>query len=231
MSAFTGEPTSSLDGAVDEQPVEVPVHHGKLGALLFLPAVCDAGVVFAHPSGIARLSRRERFVASALARAGFATLLVDLLTEDEDAVRKGAHEDLELLTERLLTAAFWLSASRRVPLGYLGVGTAAAAALVATAIEPGRARAVVSRGSRAGFADASLLTSPVPALFIVPAGPAGELAATSLLAPRRRLEIVPATTADFAEGDALDRVTALSTAWFTQWLDPRDVGVIDCSPA
>ncbi|MDP1824084.1 MAG: hydrolase [Archangium sp.] len=206
------------------EAVEVPVSHGRLGAMFYVPSVCRGAVVVAHPSGIGRLGRRERFVASAVANAGFATLLVDLLTEDEDAVREGAHTDVPMLADRLLSAARWLSAQsacRLLPIGYLGVGGSAAAALVATAMEPDRARAVVSRDGRPDLAGASLLLTRVPSLFIVAGDDPLTLAASRAAcghSPEWRLEVVPSSTGS-DDGEALNRVAALSTAWFTHWLD------------
>jgi dienelactone hydrolase len=211
---------------IDGRPVEVPAMRCHLGALLFLPPAPRGAVIIAHPSGINRLSRHERFVAGSLARAGFLTLLLDLLTEEEDAVREGAHTDVPLLAERLLSAARCLrefGASTGLPLGYFGVGHGAAAALVATAIEPHRVLAVVSRGGRPDYAGASLLLTRVPSLFIVNGADQKELAANRAacgLSTSRRLDVVPSPSGSFLEGEALDRVTALSCAWFTHWLDP-----------
>ena len=211
---------------IEDRAVEVPVAHCQLGGLMFVPPNPRAAVIVAHPSGISRLSRRERFVASSLARVGFTTLLVDLLTEEEDAVREGAHADVPLLADRLLCAGRWLATEGGAgdrPLGYLGVGNGAAAALVATAIEPNRVLAVVSRGGRPDYAGASLLLTRVPSLFIVTGNDAHELAANRAacgLSPHRRLDVVPSAGGSFLEGEALDRVTTLSAAWFAHWLDP-----------
>ena len=227
MNLATVEPvTTAMRPPIDDRAVDVPVPLGNLGALMYLPPNPRGAIIIAHPSGIGRLSRRERFVAASFARAGFLTLLVDLLTEEEDAVREGAHGDVPLLADRLLATARWLGsygASSRLPLGYLGVGTGAAAALVATAIEPKRVQAVVSRGSRPDYAGASLLLTRVPSLFIVDGRDAQELAANRAacgMSPYRRLEVVPSRGGRFTEGEALDRLAALSSAWFTHWLDP-----------
>lgn len=212
---------------IDDQPVDVPVSRDLIvGALLYRPPAPRGAVLIAQPSGICRLNRRERFVASSLARVGFLTLLVDLLTEEEDEVREGAHEDVPLLADRLLSAARWLAAfgaGSRLPLGYLGVGTGAAAALVATAIEPYRVLAVVSRESRPDYAGASLLLTRVPSLFIVAGNDPKALAANRAacgLSATRRLEIIPSGGSGLLEGAALDRMTVLSARWFTRWLDP-----------
>lgn len=208
---------------IDDEPVEVPVAQASLGALVFRPPHPRGSVIIAHPSGIARLSRRERFVAGGFARAGFTTLLLDLLTEDEDSVREGAHGDVPLLADRLLCAARWMGEATRLPMGYFGVGNGAAAALVATAIEPNRVLALVSRGGRPDYAGASLLLTRVPSLFIVNGNDPKELAANRAacgLSAQRRLDVVPSPGGSFLEGEALDRVTALSSAWFGHWLDP-----------
>lgn len=211
---------------IDDRAVEVPAARSTLGALLYVPPRPRAAVIIAHPSGISRLSRRERFVAGSLARAGFTTLLIDLLTEEEDEVREGAHADVPLLADRLLCAARWLGTApggEDLPLGYFGVGTGAAAALVATAIEPSRVLALVSRGGRPDYAGASLLLTRVPSLFIVNGNDPHELAANRAacgLSPHRKLDVVPSTGGSFLEGEALDRLTTLSAAWFTHWLDP-----------
>lgn len=212
---------------IEDQPVDVPVTRDvSVGALLYRPVKPRGAVIIAQPSGICRLNRRERFVASSLARVGFLTLLVDLLTEEEDEVREGAHGDVPLLADRLLGAARWFGAygaGHRLPLGYLGVGSGAAAALVATAIEPHRVLAVVSRESRPDYAGASLLLTRVPSLFIVVGDDPKALAANRAacgLSPTRRLEVIPASNGPFLEGEALDRMTSLSVQWFSHWLDP-----------
>jgi putative phosphoribosyl transferase len=211
---------------VDDRSVEVPASRCSLGGLLYVPANPRAAVIIAQPSGISRLSRRERFVAASLARAGFTTLLIDLLTEEEDEVREGAHADVPLLADRLLCASRWLSTTGgadALPLGYFGVGNGSAAALVATAIEPNRVLALVSRGGRPDYAGASLLLTRVPSLFIVNGNDPHELAANRAacgLTPHRRMDVVPSVGGEFLEGEALDRVTTLSAAWFLHWLDP-----------
>jgi putative phosphoribosyl transferase len=212
---------------IDDQPVDVPVARDlSVGALMYRPSKPRGAVIIAQPSGICRLNRRERFVASSLARVGFLTLLVDLLTEEEDEVREGAHGDVPLLADRLLGVARWFGAygaGGRLPLGYLGVGAGAAAALVATAIEPHRVLAVVSRESRPDYAGASLLLTRVPSLFIVVGADSEALAANRAacgLSPTRKLEVLPRVEGTFLEAELFDRMTTLSAEWFTRWLDP-----------
>ena len=226
VSAEPVRPTKNPMTHIDDRPVEVPASRCSLGGLLYVPSKPRAAVIIAQPSGISRLSRRERFVASSLARAGFTTLLVDLLTEEEDDVREGAHSDVPLLADRLLSAARWLTTAGgadALPLGYFGVGSGSAAALVATAIEPNRVLALVSRGGRPDYAGASLLLTRVPSLFIVNGNDQRELAANRAacgLSPHRRLDVVPSVGGAFLEGEAIDRVATLSAAWFLHWLDP-----------
>ena len=229
MNSVNAEPARALKTPVtqvDDRPVQVPASRCSLAGLLYVPSKPRAAVIIAQPSGISRLSRRERFVAGSLARAGFSTLLIDLLTEEEDEVREGAHADVPLLADRLLCAAHWLSAiggAEALPMGYLGVAHGSAAALVATAIEPNRVQAIVSRGGRPDYAGASLLLSRVPSLFIVNGNDPQELAANRAacgLSPHRRLDVVPSLGGTFLEEEAFDRVTALSAAWFLHWLDP-----------
>ena len=209
-----------------ERRTHVPVPQGRLGASLHTPPTPRGAVIIGHPSGISRLSWRERFIARSLAREGFFTLLVDLLTEEEDATRRGSHHDVPLLADRLLSCARWLGArvaSSHLPLAYLGVGTAAAAALVATAIEPDRVLALVCRGGRPDYAGASLLLTQVPTLFVVDGRDPLELAANRsacALSTGRRLEVVPSPGGDFREEEALDRVATLSAGWFSRWLGP-----------
>jgi putative phosphoribosyl transferase len=212
---------------IEDQPIDIPVAGDvSVGALMYRPPRPRGAVIIAQPSGICRLNRRERFVASSLARVGFLTLLVDLLTEEEDEVREGAHDDIPLLADRLLGVARWFGAygaGGRLPMGYLGVGAGAAAALVATAIEPHRVLAVVSRESRPDYAGASLLLTRVPSLFIVVGDDPKALAANRAacgMSQTRKLEVIPAVQGTFLEAEAFDRITRLSAGWFSHWLDP-----------
>jgi putative phosphoribosyl transferase len=218
--------TRARDGrALDEHEVMLTLDHGvRLGALVCDPPRPRGAVIIAEPSGISRLSRREHFVASSLARVGFLTLLVDLVTEEEDEVRRGTHGDVPLLAYRLLGARRWLeglSEGAGLPLGYLGVGAGGAAALVATVIEPHKVQAVVSREGHPDAAGAALLMARAPTLFIVddhdPEALASNRAAAAQSATRQ-LEVLHRQGPPDAEDDTLDRVAALSARWFTRWL-------------
>lgn len=206
----------------DELELWVPC--GSLGGKLYLPPGAYKGaVIIAHPSAIRRLTSREGFAARALAQAGFATLLLDLLTEEEDQAGV-ARLDVELLAERLLRTARVMEAygvAPQKPFGYYGIGVAAAAALLAMSMEPGRSRAMVSRSGCLDSVGAFQLTTKAPSLFIVTGNNPTELAANRAHChlPQRRLEVVPCS-GDFVEGDAFDRTISLSISWFTHWLDP-----------
>jgi putative phosphoribosyl transferase len=185
-------------------------------------------VIFAHGSGSSRQSPRNRYVAEVLNQAGLATLLVDLLTQEETVVDNRTSEfrfDIDLLADRLIAATDWLRQHRTLtsaPLGYFGASTGAAAALVAAAERPHLIEAVVSRGGRPDLAGGLLGKVGAPTLFIV-----GELdeqvlelnsrAAMSMRAPTQ-IEIIPGATHLFEEPGALNQVAALARSWFQKML-------------
>jgi putative phosphoribosyl transferase len=217
--------------ALDEQDVEVPVFHGLLGGCLFVPSTTPrAAIIVALPGGIGRLGRLERFGAAALARAGYATLLLDLLTEDEaDVGGADPRTDVPLLADRLSNASRWLGehgVSTGLRLGYLGVGEAATAALFVSALQPDRAFAVVSRGHCASLAASSLHLTRVPTLFIVTGGDARSHQAhreACAHSAQRQVEVVASSEGD-PEGANCDRINELSAGWFHRWLGPRWTG-------
>lgn len=191
-----------------------------LPGTLDIPRAARGIVIFAHGSGSSRLSPRNIHVASALRKAGFGTLLFDLLSEEEADIR--AHVfDIDLLSGRLAAAAEWLAAktaAQRLPLGLFGASTGAAAALVAAAREPKMIKAVVSRGGRPDLAGESLSGVKAPTLLIVgghdPDVLALNRAALEELDCTRRLEIVPGATHLFEERGTLDQVIELAQDWF-----------------
>ncbi len=208
---------------ISERDVEVPAADGALGAVLFSRPAPRAAVIRANPSSLARLRTSERFEAALLARAGFATLLIDLLTDDEDDARAGADLDVPLLAERTLDAARWLSSQggmARLPLGYLGFGAAGPAALVAGAHDPRQLAAVVLGSGQPERAGTALLLSSVPALVIASSAEPAALAAARAacrIRPLRQLELVSTAPGALADGDARSAVTALASAWFSRW--------------
>ncbi len=217
-----------------EQDVVIPIG-GGLGhaGCLALPAAAGAAagglVIFAHGSGSSRLSPRNRFVAHRLQARGFATLLFDLLTQEEDRQYENRFE-VGLLAERLHAATVWLRRlppAAGLPLGYFGASTGAAAALVAAAAEPA-VRAVVSRGGRPDLAMAALPRVRAATLLIV--GERGEpvlalnRAAYARLRGPKALEIVPGATHLFEEPGALERVAELAADWFARYLGVAENG-------
>jgi putative phosphoribosyl transferase len=195
---------------------------------LVVPDDARGVVLFAHGSGSSRQSPRNRQVAGALNAGGFGTLLIDLLTHEEERVDRITAEhrfDIELLAPRLETAIDWLkegpAASRDV--GLFGASTGAAAALVAAAARRDAVAAVVSRGGRPDLAGRALAHVRAPTLLIV----GGEdhvviglnrRALELLGAEEKRLEIVPGASHLFEELGALEQVAALASEWFSRFL-------------
>lgn len=213
--------------AAQHREVTIPAEGVALPGDLALPVTPSGAVVFAHGSGSSRLSPRNIEVAYVLNRAGLATLLFDLLTESE-AVDRANVFDVPLLARRLEAATRWLRAqpeTGRLPVGYFGASTGAAAALWAAADTGIDVRAVVSRGGRPDLAAPRLPLVRAPTLLIV--GGADEVvlvlnrtAFADLRSCEHELSIVPGATHLFEEPGALERVAELATDWFAQHLSP-----------
>ncbi|NOU10707.1 MAG: alpha/beta hydrolase [Nitrospira sp.] len=181
-------------------------------------------VVFAHGSGSGRLSPHNNFVARQLQRDGLATLLLDLLTEEE-ADDQHKVFDIDLLADRLLLAKDWLEAEPRtqhLKIGYFGASTGAGAALQAAAREPANVKAVVSRGGRPDLAEPYLPSVTAPTLLIVGGHdePVIEMnqAAYELLTCEKQLIIVPGATHLFEEPGTLEQVAEQASRWFLHYL-------------
>ena len=198
-----------------------------LAGTLRIPAAARALVAFVHGSGSSRLSPRNVAVATALDHHGIATLLFDLLTEDEEASRANVF-DIPLLAERLADTVRTIDADPAVaalPLGLFGASTGAAAALVAAAELGDRIGAVVSRGGRPDLAGAVLHRVRAPTLLIVGGADAGviELNAQAFarLVCAKALEIVPGASHLFPEPGAMEQVIDLAARWFERHLVAR----------
>jgi len=208
--------------------VRIPVDGGEMLGDLTLPNGAQGLVVFAHGSGSGRLSPRNRAVARRLNEAGLGTLLLDLLTEDEERA-KDLRFDIPLLAGRVGAALAWARAqpdTQGLAFGLFGASTGAAAALVAAAERPADAAAVVSRGGRPDLAGSALRRAYAPTLLIV-GGADGEVVdlneeAFEQLPGEKRLEIVPGATHLFEEPGALERVADLAAAWFSDHLAGRE---------
>lgn len=193
--------------------------------LLALPAQPRGMVLFAHGSGSSRHSPRNTFVAAQLRRAGLGTLLMDLLSADEDA-DSAKRFDVPLLTRRLALAADWLGdypATRTLPLGLFGASTGAAAALSLAAALPQRIAAVVSRGGRPDLARSEVLAQVrAPSLLLVGALDTEVLAlnrwAYDLLAGDKHLEVIPGASHLFEEPGCIEIVATHASAWFERYL-------------
>jgi putative phosphoribosyl transferase len=208
-------------------PAEQQVDAGGVAAGLTLPESARGVVLFAHGSGSSRFSPRNRYVAGELADAGFATLLVDLLTQAEERVDLRTRElrfDVDLLAGRVVEAAHWATGELHLPLGLFGASTGAAAALVAAAREPGLVRAVVSRGGRPDLAGPALARVRAPTLLVVGGrdepvlGLNRQAAAELTRAAAVEVEVIAGATHLFEERGALERVAELARAWFDRYL-------------
>lgn len=212
--------------------VRVPIGDRALHGDLLVPPRPIGVVVFAHGSGSSRHSPRNQYVAQDLEERGFATLLIDLLSPDEEAIDVHTAEyrfDIGLLTERLVMIIDWMHAgpsTQAWPIGIFGASTGGAAALVAASVRPDEVRAVVSRGGRPDLSGAALSHCAAPTLLIVGALDQAVLEMNEDAMRRMRgpvsLEIVPGATHLFEEPGALDRVAQLAGDWFTRYLSPSD---------
>jgi dienelactone hydrolase len=204
--------------------VHVTAGNVTLDGNLLLPDDARGLIVFAHGSGSSRFSSRNRAVARALRTGGLGTLLLDLLTpnEEEADLPSGKFRfDIELLAERVTDAVHWAGSepsTARLPTGLFGASTGGGAALVAAARMPARVKAVVSRGGRPDLAGPALPLVEAPTLLIVGGHDESVIAlneqAYAMMRCERRLEIVPGATHLFEEKGALEQVALLARNWF-----------------
>jgi putative phosphoribosyl transferase len=209
---------------MEEHPVRVWADPVELEGNLSVPEGARSVVLFAHGSGSGRHSPRNRYVARVLRGAGLATLLIDLLTPEEEEVdlRTGhLRFDIGLLAERLAGATDWLMENldtSNLRIGYFGASTGAGAALVAAAERPEAVGAIVSRGGRPDLAGGALPLVKAPTLLIVggndlPVIGMNEEAIAQIQA-EKELRIVPGATHLFEEPGALEEVARLAAGWF-----------------
>lgn len=220
----------------DEQTVRVAGEGIMLTGDLVNPATAPGVVLFAHGSGSGRRSPRNRQVARALNDRGFATLLIDLLTPEEEQVDLRSAQlrfDIDLLARRLAGATAWLNQNpdtAHLRVGYFGASTGGGAALVAAAERPERVGAIVSRGGRPDLAGPALAQVECPTLLIVGGHdlPVIEMNRDALgqLRATKDLVIVPSATHLFEEPGALEEVARLAGDWFERYL-PQDTATGD----
>jgi predicted alpha/beta-hydrolase family hydrolase len=210
--------------------VSIPISSkASLEGDLQIPAGAKEGIVlFAHGSGSSRHSPRNKFVAQVLNQGGLATLLIDLLTEEEERVDEQTAQlrfDIDLLTDRLCQVAEWLCAQKTtsgLALGCFGASTGAAGALCAAARLGERVKAVVSRGGRPDLAAEALIDVVSPTLLIVGGNDTVVIGmneeAFSKLSCVKKMVIIPHATHLFEEKGALEQVAHLALDWFNAYL-------------
>jgi putative phosphoribosyl transferase len=216
---------------MEEREVRVSAGPVELEGILDIPEGAQGIVLFAHGSGSGRHSPRNRYVAEVLRKAGLATLLVDLLTPEEEEVdlrTRHLRFDIGLLADRLSGATDWLAQhpnTQDLPVGYFGASTGAGAALVAAAEHPEAAGAVVSRGGRPDLAGALLSRVAAPTLLIVGGEDEPVIGmnreALAQLRSEKEIEVLPGATHLFEEPGKLEEVARLATDWFRRHLVER----------
>jgi pimeloyl-ACP methyl ester carboxylesterase len=211
---------------LDEGLVNINAAGVALEGNLIVPKGATGVVLFAHGSGSSRFSSRNRYVAEVLRKGNLGTLLIDLLTHQEELVdTRTAHLrfDIELLADRLVGTTDWLAAHEpNLKIGLFGASTGGGAALVAAARVPERIHAVVSRGGRPDLAGAALPRVKAPTLLIIGGDdiPVIEMNrhAYERMKAVKKMEIIPGATHLFEEPGTLERVAELARDWFLKYL-------------
>lgn len=201
--------------------MRIPINEkSELEGDLQIPKGAKGIVVFAHGSGSSRHSPRNRFVAGVLQSGGLGTLLIDLLTKEEEAedeLTAALRFDIALLTDRLRLVTEWLERIHTLKIGYFGASTGAAAALCAAAELKEKIASVVSRGGRPDLAGGSLKSVEAPTLLIVGGNDGPVIGmneeAYALLQCEKKMVIVPGATHLFEEPGTLEEVARLALDW------------------
>lgn len=206
--------------------IEITVDKVVLKGNLSIPKNAKAIILFAHGSGSSRFSPRNQYVAQVLRKAGLATLLMDLLTKEEELIDEQTGElrfNIEFLADRLIGAAKWLkknSKTKNLAVGYFGSSTGAGAALIAAAKYPADIKTIVSRGGRPDLAMPYLKKVKASVLLIVGGNDTPVIGmneeAMKQLSVEKKLEIVPGATHLFEEPGKLEEVAQLAADWFTK---------------
>ncbi len=211
-----------------EDEIQIPAGKATIIGNLTIPLKVKGIVLFAHGSGSGRFSPRNMKVAREINSAGIGTLLIDLLTEEEEAIDMYSAEfrfNIDLLAERLIYATEYLKKNHKtqnLKVGYFGASTGAAAALIAAAKHPNWVEAVVSRGGRPDLAGQYLSNVKAPTLLIVGGNDVEVLElnreAYSNLSSEKKLTVVPGATHLFEEPGKLEEVAKLAISWFSKFL-------------
>jgi dienelactone hydrolase len=215
------------------QSLRIPTPGAVLNADLVIPVEARGIVLFAHGSGSSRHSHRNQFVARIAQESSFGTLLLDLLTTEEEHLDNKTRElrfDIDLLANRLLAAVDWIAhqpSMKHLPIGLFGASTGAAAALIAAAKRPDVVRSVVSRGGRPDLAGEALKKVKAPTMLIVGGYDDAVLVlneqAKKEMTGEVTLKVVPRATHLFEEPGALAQVADFAAAWFWGTLKPEAV--------
>lgn len=207
-----------------ERNVKVPAGRFSLEGNLAIPDQAQGMVVFAHGSGSSRHSPRNKYVAQVLQEGNFGTLLMDLLTPEEDQNYEKRF-DIDLLTDRLILVTEWLkneAGTKTLPIGYFGASTGAAAALKAAAAAGEKIGAVVSRGGRPDLAISVIDRVTAPTLFLVGGKDEGVIElnqqAHAKMKAKKELMVIPGATHLFEEPGKLEDVASLAATWFAEHL-------------
>jgi putative phosphoribosyl transferase len=219
----------SVNSALKEKnAVKIPSGKATVNGNLEIPDGASGIVVFAHGSGSSRFSTRNIYVAGLMNKQGIATLLIDLLTAQEESVDEYTGQfrfDVDMLAERLVDSTRWLKqnpATKKLLVGYFGASTGAAAALIAAAKLPEEVNAVVSRGGRPDLAGDHLAKVKAPTLLIVGGDDTVVLElnmqALKLIRVEKKLEVVPGATHLFEEPGTLQEAAAFAIDWFKKHL-------------
>ena len=216
------------NAAVEEKEVTIPVGKAVINGNLTVPQGAKGIVLFAHGSGSSRFSPRNTRVAREINEAGIATLLIDLLTNEEEEIDEFTGEfrfNIDLLAQRLIHATEWVKKNpdtKSLAVGYFGASTGAAAALIAAAKLPEHVKAVVSRGGRPDLAGEHLPNVKAPTLLIVGGDDTEVLElnrqASQQMTTEKKIVVVPGATHLFEEPDKLEEVARLAISWFSKHL-------------
>jgi len=224
---------------LEEQIVIVELGNIKLKGELVVPAGAEGIVLFTHGSASSRYSTRNHYLAHVLRQeASLATLLMDLLTKEEEAIdqrTKHFRSDISFLSNRIVAITDWLLENpftRHLKLGYFGADTGAGAALLAAATRPMAVRAIVSRSGQTDLVSEAIACVQTPTLLIVggddlPIVAMNEDALANISALNKQIEIISGATHQFSEPGALEEVARLASQWFKHYLKSSQPGEID----
>lgn len=224
-----GQTMAGVSEKISSKEVLVNINsETTLSGILNIPSAAKGVVLFAHGSGSSRHSPRNQFVARHLNEGHLATLLIDLLTPEEEAIdlqTRHLRFDVHMLAARLAATTDWLlqnEETKALQVGYFGSSTGAAAAIIAAADKGKQVKAVVSRGGRPDLAGGSLTHVKAPTLLIVGGDDTVVIdlnnQALALLTGTKQLEIIPGATHLFEERGTLEEVAKIARAWFTKYL-------------